>query len=830
MEPGFHAIDSDWCRIAFERAPAPLVVCDSASLRVLGANTCASATYGYGPGEWAGTELLDLFEPDDHARVRAAVAAAARDGEAQLPALAHIGKDGACLHCKLQCYRLNCDEPAPVLLAMQDHSETAEAEARLAHLQEVLMVSQEVTGLGCCTMNLTTARLTWSVQQFKNLGLEPASVMPSMERLLAPVHADERPAFALAIERCILDGQPFDTSLHLSWPDGSEHVLRASGRRISGDHGSPDWFACATVDITEERRLRDQLLQTESDLQHAQEIAHIGTWAADLRTGLIETTSAETYRIFRIDPQRNGSGGPFTLDQLFRRIHPEDVAGVAAAREHTLNTPGQRYDHRYRIVEGDHEVRYVHSQADVVRDEDGQPVRIVGIIRDVTDITRAEQEIERLAFCDELTGLPNRVAMCRYLDTAFCESRGLEEPVAVLTVALARFREINLTLGHLNGDDLLRDVARRLKTELGEHVHLARTGNAQFIAVLRGVRAYNAGAVAETIARVFDTTFLIAGVRYEISAQTGIALAPGHARNPTDLLRKADVAVHQARQNGRKTMMYDAAQDPYDPQRLALLGQFRNAVAEGQIELYCQPKVAMATGEVIGVEALARWHHPQLGMVPPGEFVPLIESTELIHALTNAMLQASVRQSHAWRQEGLALPIAVNLSTRNLVSGTPPGDLRALRAGWDADPGWLGREITESSLIVDPDTTIAQLQALSSMGFRLFIDDFGTGYSSLNYLTMLPVDVIKIDHGFTTNMLRDRRAGAIVKATIDLAHDLGLSVVAEGAATREIWDALLAAGCDEAQGYYVAPPLPAHELPGWMRQHALRCRHAGAAH
>lgn len=829
MEPGFHAIDSDWCRIAFERAPAPLVVCDSTSLRVLGANACASTTYGYGPEEWAGADLLLLFERDDHARVRAAVAAAAREGEAKLPGLAHIGKDGACLHCQLQCYRLNCDEPAPVLLAMQDHSEAAEAEARLAHLQEVLAVSQEVTGLGCCTMNLTTARLTWSAQQYKNLGLEPASVMPSMERLLAPVHPHERPAFAQAIERCILDGRPFDTSLHLSWPDGSEHVLRASGRRIGGDLASPDWFACATVDITEECRLRDQLMQTESDLQHAQEIAHIGTWAADLRTGLIETTSAETYRIFRIDPDSNG-GGPFTLEQLFRRIHPEDVAGVAAAREHTLNTPGARYDHRYRIVQGDHEVRYVHSQADVVRDEDGKPVRIVGIIRDVTDMTRAEQEIERLAFCDELTGLPNRVAMCRHLDAVFGESRGLEEPVAVLTVALARFREINLTLGHLNGDDLLRDVARRLKTELGKEVHLARTGNAQFIAVLGGVHAYNAGAVAETIARVFDTTFLVAGVRYEISAQVGIAVAPGHARNPTDLLRKADVAVHQARQNGRKTMLYDPAQDPYDPQRLALLGQFRNAVAEGQIELYCQPKVAMATGEVIGAEALARWHHPQLGMVPPGEFVPLIESTELIHALTAAMLQAAVRQSHAWRQEGLALPIAVNLSTRNLMSGTLPGDLHALLAGWDADPTWLGLEITESSLIADPDATIAQLQALSNMGFQLFIDDFGTGYSSLNYLTMLPVDVIKIDHGFTTNMLRDRRAGAIVKATIDLAHDLGLSVVAEGAATREIWDALLAAGCDEAQGYYVAPPLPAHELPGWVRRHAQRCRHAGTAH
>ncbi|MBQ5946105.1 bifunctional diguanylate cyclase/phosphodiesterase [Massilia sp. ST3] len=828
MEAGFHAIDSDWCRIAFQRAPAPLVVCDSASLRILGANACASTTYGFDPGEWADTELLRLFEPADHDKVRAAVATAAREGEAQLPALPHLGKHGPCLRCRLLCYRLNCDEPPLVMLAMQDHSEAEEARARLSHLEDVLGVSQEVTGLGCCCLNLTTARLTWSAQLYKNLGLEPDSVMPSIEQLLAPVHPDQRPRFAQAIERCIVDGEAFDTDLRLTWPDGSEHVLRATGHRIAGDPQSPDWFACSTVDITEQRRLRDQLLMAEADLRHAQEIAHIGTWSADLRTGLIETTSAETYRIFRIDPE--GADRPFTLEQLFRRIHPEDVPGVAEAREHTLNTPGARYDHRYRIVQGDHEMRYVHSQADVVRDENGKPVRIVGIIRDVTDLTRAEQEIERLAFQDEVTGLPNRVAMRRHLDEAFGASQGLDGPVAVLTVELARFRDINLTLGHLNGDDLLRDVARRLRTDLGDEVHLARTGNAQFIAVLRGVRAYHAGAVAETIARVFESTFLIAGVRYEISPHVGIALAPGHARNPTDLLRKADVAVHLARQGARKTMMYDPAQDPYDPQRLVLLGQFRNAIAEGQIELFCQPKVAMASGEVIGVEALARWRHPQLGMVPPAEFVPLIESTELIHALTTCMLQSSVRQSHAWRQDGLALPIAVNLSARNLASGTLPGDLRKLLAGWDAAPDWLGLEITESSLIVDPDASIAQLNALSGMGFRLFIDDFGTGYSSLNYLTMLPVDVIKIDHGFTTNMLRDRRAGAIVKATIDLAHDLGLSVVAEGTATREIWDALLACGCDEAQGYYVAPPLPAAELPGWMRQHALRHRRAGTTH
>jgi EAL domain-containing protein (putative c-di-GMP-specific phosphodiesterase class I) len=227
----------------------------------------------------------------------------------------------------------------------------------------------------------------------------------------------------------------------------------------------------------------------------------------------------------------------------------------------------------------------------------------------------------------------------------------------------------------------------------------------------------------------------------------------------------------------------------------------------------------MATGTVIGAEALVRWRHPVRGLVLPSEFVPLIESTELIHTLTAHMLQEAVRQSHAWRQEGLALPIAVNLSTRNLNAGTIAHDLQALLSLWGGSPDWIGLEITESSLIVNPEASIAELRTLSELGFQLFIDDFGTGYSSLNYLTMLPVDVIKIDHGFTTTMLSDKRAAAIVKATIDLAHDLGLAVVAEGTASREIWDALVECGCDEAQGFYVAPPLRAPEFAHWVRNH-----------
>ena len=562
------------------------------------------------------------------------------------------------------------------------------------------------------------------------------------------------------------------------------------------------------------RDLHEQLLRMQADLRHAQEIAHLGIWAADMRTGIVETTSPETFRIFHLSADRK----PIRVDDLLQHIHPDDLPRVLGTLERVLRVPGARYDCEYRVMDAGGDVRHVHSLADAAPGADGKPTRIVGVIQDVTDIRRAQQEVRRLAFFDEITGLPNRVSLQRHLAAAF-DAGG---PIAVLAVDLAHFRQINLALGHLNGDQLLRDVAQRIAGLLGADAYLARTANAQFTAVLQGTHAHAAQHAADAIVRAFESTFLIAGVHYEIGVHVGIASAPLHAGDPAGLLRNADVAVFQARQNGLSTMVYAPAADPYDPQRLALLGEFRHALGAGQIELYCQPKVAMATGAVIGAEALVRWRHPARGLVPPSEFIPLIESTELIHALTAHMLREAVRHSHAWRRDGIAVPIAVNLSTRNLNAGNIAAHLQTLLADWGGSPDWIGLEITESSLIVDPAASIAQLNALSRLGFQLFIDDFGTGYSSLNYLTMLPVDVIKIDHGFTTAMLTDKRAAAIVKATIDLAHDLGMAVVAEGTASREIWDALVRYGCDEAQGYYVAPPLPAGEFADWVRNRGFK--------
>ncbi|RZJ85389.1 MAG: EAL domain-containing protein [Massilia sp.] len=690
--------------------------------------------------------------------------------------------------------------------------ESTDAEERLAHLLDILAISQEITGLGCTILNLGDGQVSWSAQQYRNLGLQDGAVEPSIAALVERIHPEERHLLVEAFERCVLSGTSFTLELRTPWQDGSAHVLRVSGHRVTGDSYERTWFACATVDITEQRRVYDQLEQARCDLEHAQEIAHLGTWTADARTGIVETNSPEAYRIFSMHQDTT----PIRLEDLNRRIHPDDVQHVVAARERAFTVPGERYNCQYRVINGQDDVRHVHSLADVTMDAAGKPHRMIGVIQDITEIRRAQQEIQRLAFFDDTTGLPNRIAMRQRLEGLLGDGDPAM-PVALLIVELPDFRQINLTLGHVNADTLLLDVARRIVSVLGSDAHLSRTGNAQFTAILQGRQAQEAARIAERISNAFETTFAVAGVHYDISTHIGMAMAPLHARDATELLRKADVAGHQARQNGRNCMIYTAGDDPYDPARLALLGQFRNAISEGQIELYCQPKVSLATGAVLGAEALVRWRHPERGMVPPSEFVPLIESSELIHALTKHMLHESVLQTQAWRRDGFPLPIAVNLSTRNLTAGSLAEDLQAMLAECGGTPDWIGLEITESSLIVNPEASIAELNTLNRLGFQIYIDDFGTGYSSLNYLTMLPVDVIKIDHGFTSNMLLDKRAGAIVKATIDLAHDLGMAVVAEGAASREIWDALRVFGCDEAQGYYVARPFPAREFTQWVR-------------
>jgi diguanylate cyclase (GGDEF)-like protein/PAS domain S-box-containing protein len=439
------------------------------------------------------------------------------------------------------------------------------------------------------------------------------------------------------------------------------------------------------------------------------------------------------------------------------------------------------------------------------------------LVNDVTDREQAEKKIQHLAYYDELTDLPNRANLRCRLEDAIRDGQRSSSTFALLVLELVRFREINYTVGHIMGDELLKQVGPRIRSVTGDAVPVARISNVQFGVILPRASAGDVLLMAGRLLTALEEPFPVGEVSFELGAHAGIAFFPGHGLDPGALFRHADIALNQARHAGRDYAIYNAAQDPYKPRRLALLSEFRRAIREGQLKLYCQPKADIHTHEIIGTEALVRWQHPNYGLIQPDQFIPLIEPTELVQPLTRWILEAAIHQCYDWQQAGLSLPMAVNLSTRNLLDAALPDTIGELLQTWGAAPGWIDLEITESGIMADPAASLRVLTQLSQMGFNLFVDDFGTGYSSLSYLMKLPVDAIKIDHSFTMNMIADKDAAAIVKSTIEMAHNLGMSVVAEGTASQDIWNALSRLGCDEAQGQFISHPFPALELPHWLQ-------------
>jgi EAL domain-containing protein (putative c-di-GMP-specific phosphodiesterase class I) len=303
----------------------------------------------------------------------------------------------------------------------------------------------------------------------------------------------------------------------------------------------------------------------------------------------------------------------------------------------------------------------------------------------------------------------------------------------------------------------------------------------------------------------------------DVRGSIGVALSPLHGNEPSVLLQRADVAMYEAKAAHSGVNLYDPERDENTPRKLALAAELRRAIDEGMLEVFYQPKMSVGTGEVIGAEALVRWHHPRHGLLLPDEFIPLAESTGLIRPLTDYVLDAALRQAAAWRGRGIDINIAVNISARNLLDADLPGKVTAALADAGVQPSALTLEITEDSIMADPQRSLAVLGRIHAGGVRLAIDDFGTGYSSLSYLKQLPVDEVKIDKSFVISMALDESDATIVRSTIDLGHNLGLRVVAEGVETVEAYDQLLQGGCDEAQGYLFSRPLPAGQFERWVR-------------
>ena len=431
---------------------------------------------------------------------------------------------------------------------------------------------------------------------------------------------------------------------------------------------------------------------------------------------------------------------------------------------------------------------------------------------------QAEQTIQRMAFYDALTGLPNRVRLRELLEKAIVAAKQQRRPLSLLLVGTGRFSEINEALGYREGDKLLQEIALRLQRATSESECVARMGEDHFAVLMPNSDAEQATRFAAKILLALYEPVDLSGLMLDPRASIGISLFPGHGTDPDVLIRRAHVGLHQAKRTASGYAVYTGGLDKDSAPRLALMGDLRSAIDNNELLLYCQPKVDIRSGRICGAEALVRWRHPEKGMINPGEFIALAESTGLITPLTFWMLGAAVSQSYAWREEGLDAPLAVNLSAHDLRDPKLLDRIKGSFATWGAQPDWIQFELTESALMQDPAGSLATLCRLKDLGVELFIDDFGTGYSSLAYLQKLPVDAIKVDQSFVGDMIQNNDSAVIVRSTIDLAHSLELNVVGEGVENRGLWERLVSLGCDVAQGYYVSAPIPADELRKWAEQ------------
>ncbi|HXT35190.1 MAG TPA: EAL domain-containing protein [Chloroflexota bacterium] len=431
-------------------------------------------------------------------------------------------------------------------------------------------------------------------------------------------------------------------------------------------------------------------------------------------------------------------------------------------------------------------------------------------------LLRQQERLTHQALHDGLTDLPNRALLHDRIQAALRIPRQDAAGVALLLMDLDRFKEINDTFGHQQGDKLLRQVGARLRDTLRAADTVARLGGDEFAILLPAAGAAGAVTVAAAILRALDQPFVLEGYSMTLGASIGITLAPDHGQDAITLLRRADVAMYTAKRDAGGYALYTTEQDQYSPDRLGLTGELRQAIEQDGLCLHYQPKVDLRTGRLDGVEALVRWPHPDRGLLPPDKFIPLAEHTGLIAPLSRWVLATALRQCRAWRDEGLEIRVAVNLSARLLQDEHLIETVAELLQTHGVSPADLELELTESAVMADPARALGVLRRLHQMGIRLSIDDFGTGYSSLAYLNRLPVDEVKIDKSFVLD-LRTDAAATIARSIIDLGHNLGLVVVAEGVEDQATYERLGAMACDLAQGYFLSRPIPAADLTVWAR-------------
>lgn len=563
------------------------------------------------------------------------------------------------------------------------------------------------------------------------------------------------------------------------------------------------------------------LRQNDTRFTTVQRIAHIGSWEWNILKDELYC-SEELFRILTVD----ALGFDANYKTFIDTVHPLDRELVSTAiNEAMYDRKPYNIDHRILLPDGTE--RIVHAEAEVSWDDEGKPIWMAGIIQDVTERKRAEEQIYNLAYFDSLTGLPNRLLFKEHLGHALAHSIRTKRLAAILFLDLDRFKHINDTLGHGIGDKLLQSVAECLVvcvrkcdtigrgggSDLASSV--SRLGGDEFTVLLTDIETVqDAARVAVRIINAVSQPFNLDGHEVIITTSIGISLYPDDGKDVVTLIKNADTAMYHAKDQGRNNFQfYNQSMNSTAYERLVLENHLRKALEREEFILHYQPQFDMATGRIIGVEALVRWRHPDLGMVSPALFIPLAEETGLIIQIDEWVLRTACAQNKAWQESGLPpITMAVNLSGQNFIRKNLLETIALIIGETGLDPRRLELELTESVLMKNAREAALTLRALKDMGLHISIDDFGTGYSSLSYLKKFPLDTLKIDQSFVREITSDSDSAAITRAIIAMAHSLKLSVVAEGVETEAQLEFLRENGCNALQGFLFSRPLPADEI------------------
>jgi len=651
----------------------------------------------------------------------------------------------------------------------------------------------------------------WNRSAERLFGRSADAVMGMLSAGLYPEHRqDERAFLSRRVDAGeVVEGYETEIRRH----DGLVVPVELTACPIKGAGRTAVGAWVPVRDVTEQKVAEATLADWASRIDEAEELAHVGLWLWDQASGSVQM-SRGLHRILGVDPHDFDG----TLETYIGFSPPEDAAPLAAAMQEAYETSAS-FEREYRVVRRG-PPHWVYARGEPVLNAVGSTVGLRGVVQDVTERKQSEAallehtaQMSEQATHDALTGLPNRSLFLRRLGDALARSAGTDEQVAVLFVDLDGFKLVNDSLGHAVGDSVLVALAGRIRSVLRPTDTVARFGGDEFTIVCESLpnEDYVLGIVERVGQAVSVPLRLDDGVEVSITTSIGIAFATGAEDNPEELLRDADVAMYRAKAQGRaRATVFDAAMHTQAAERLETVSRLRGAADRGELRLYYQPQVSLDRSEVVGVEALIRWEHPERGLVLPDQFIPLAEEAQLIGPIGRWVLEEACRQAVEWQRQrpGLApLKMAVNVSASQLTQGDMVTTTARILRDTGMDPASLCLEITEGVLMGDADGSLGALRGLKELGVTVAVDDFGMGYSSLAYLQDFPVDILKVDRAFVARLdpsLPQRKA--LVAVVIDLAHALGQIAIAEGVETVEQLDDLISLGCDIGQGYLFGRP------------------------